>query len=697
MGAMGIGPWFSATVSSAEVPRGKPSPDVYAEAVRRLGVDPARSAAVEDSSNGIRAAAAAGLTVIAVAHEQYPIAPDALALASSVPDRPGRRPTRPRRLPRSPGCASRRPMTRVYNAEHGFKDEALEGLIAAYGRFLRQVPDASGVMSVTSPTPGRVAVLIGGGSGHYPAFAGLVGPGLCDGAIVGDIFTSPSSEQAYRCIRAVDGGAGVLLAFGNYSGDVMNFGLAAERARDEGTDVRIVLVTDDVASQPPERAAQRRGIAGGFYVYRAASAAAHEGGDINAVEAIARRVNGATFTFGVAFGGCTFPGRGEPLFTVDPDRIELGLGIHGEPGVASVGWMPADELAGVMADRVLAERPAGARRAQVLLNGLGDTKYEELFVLYRAISRRLAAEGIEVVDPEVGEFVTSLDMAGCSLTLCWIDNETERLLRAPAAAPGYRMGGALPAAPGDASPGAVTPAPRVPSTPAGSGAARPETPAAQAALAAFEAMTAAITRLEPELGRLDAVAGDGDHGAGMARGLAAAAMAAAGAGPTVAEVVHAAGLAFSNAAGGASGALWGAGLLALARALRGPDGKEPPLDVPTVGVALVAARDAVVRLGGAEPGDKTLLDALGPFVDAFALSGETNVSRAWVAALPAARAAADATAALAATRGRAATHGERSKGTPDPGAISLAAALGAAGEAISVGCDPAASPLSDEG
>src|SRR5262245_44631746 len=168
-------------------------------------------------------------------------------------------------------------MTHVYNAERGFKDEFLDGLTAAYGRYLRRVPGASAVMAVDAPAAGEVSVIVGGGCGHYPAFAGLVGPGMCHGAVVGDVFTSPSAEQAYRAIKALDGGAGILLAFGNYSGDVMQFGLAAERARSEGIDVRIVLVTDDVVSAPPDRAGERRGIAGGFWVFRATSAAARRG------------------------------------------------------------------------------------------------------------------------------------------------------------------------------------------------------------------------------------------------------------------------------------------------------------------------------------------------------------------------------------------------------------------------------------
>ncbi|MGH2407645.1 MAG: dihydroxyacetone kinase family protein [Candidatus Limnocylindrales bacterium] len=573
-------------------------------------------------------------------------------------------------------------MTRVYNTERGFKDEYVDGLVAAYSRYLRRVPDASGVMSVSAPSHGRVSVVIGGGSGHYPAFAGLVGPGLCDGAIIGDIFTSPSAEQAYRCIRALDGGAGVLLSFGNYSGDVMNFGLAVQRARAEGIDARIVLVTDDVASAPVQRRTARRGIAGGFFVFRAAAAAAHEGRTIDDVEGVARRVSDATFSFGVAFSGCTFPGRSEPLFAIAADRIALGLGIHGEPGIDTIDWMPAAQLAAVLVRPILAERPRGAARAKVLLNGLGATKYEELFVLYSTVSRLLAAEGVDVVDPEVGEYVTSLDMAGCSLSLCWLDDEIERLIAAPASAPGFRSSGPPAAAPAPFQPRDDRPV-ATPDRGLEAPAAKPETALARAIADAFVRMATAIAVVELELGRLDSVAGDGDHGAGMVRGMSAAAAAAAAAGPSASEVLKSAGSAFSDAAGGASGALWGAGLLAAGEAaagLQGParEALERSPDIASIHRLLVAALEAISRLGGAAPGDKTMVDALVPFVAEFGASTGRSVSEAWAASATAAERAASATSGMASRLGRAAVHGARSRGTPDPGAVSMAVALKAA-------------------
>ncbi|WP_345399435.1 dihydroxyacetone kinase family protein, partial [Haloechinothrix salitolerans] len=330
-------------------------------------------------------------------------------------------------------------MTRLFNDPARFRDDMVDGFVAAYARYVSRVSGASGVLRASGPVPGKVSVIVGGGSGHYPAFCGLVGPGFADGAVIGDIFTSPSAEQAYLVGKALDGGAGVLFSYGNYNGDVMNFGLAESRLRGEGIDCRTVVVTDDVASA--DTVERRRGIAGDFCVFKAAGAAADRGEAIAEVERIARKANDRTRTLGAAFAGCTFPGKTEPLFTVDPAKMELGLGIHGEPGVATTERLTATELAELLVERLLVERPADADgRAGVILNGLGSTKYEELFVVWKAVSARLAAAGIEVVSPEVGELVTSLDMAGCSLTLHWLDDELAELWDAPADTPAFRRG-----------------------------------------------------------------------------------------------------------------------------------------------------------------------------------------------------------------------------------------------------------------
>ena len=329
-------------------------------------------------------------------------------------------------------------MTKLYNDPSNFRAELIEGFVAAYGRLVQRVPNASGVMAVDAPHAGKVTLIIGGGSGHYPAFCGYVGPGLADAAVMGNVFAAPSAEQVVRVTKAAAGERGVLYCYGNYSGDVLNFDMAEARCRREGLDVRTVRVSDDVASAPIEHAADRRGISGDFFVFKLAGASAARGDTLDEVERLAQKANHCTRSFGVAFGGCTLPGRNEPLFTVEPGRMELGLGVHGEPGVSSSHMRPAAEVADLLLDTLLAERPAGAgSQVAVLLNGLGSTQYEELFVLYKDIHRRLTQEGLQIYRPVVGELVTSLDMAGCSLSLLWLDEELQTLLDAPCESAAY--------------------------------------------------------------------------------------------------------------------------------------------------------------------------------------------------------------------------------------------------------------------
>jgi dihydroxyacetone kinase len=329
-------------------------------------------------------------------------------------------------------------MTKMFNDPTQFKEEFIDGFTRAYGRYVRRVPDAAGVMALNAPQPGKVTVLIGGGSGHYPVFTGYVGRGMADVAVIGDVFTSPSGEQVYRCTKAAHGGAGVMFAYGNYSGDVLNFNLAARRLAKEGIEVRTVRVTDDVASAPAAQAADRRGIAGDFYVIKVAGASAARGDSLDDVEALTQLANRRMRSFGVAFSGCRLPGQHQDLFTVEPGRMEIGLGLHGEPGIRSTEMLPASGIAKLMVDTLLADAPTDAgNKVAVLLNGLGSTKYEELFVLYKDIARQLEATGLALHDPFVGEAATSLNMAGCSLTLLWLNDDLQALHDAPASTPGY--------------------------------------------------------------------------------------------------------------------------------------------------------------------------------------------------------------------------------------------------------------------
>jgi len=575
-------------------------------------------------------------------------------------------------------------MTLLWNDPAQFADEAVRGFVEAYPDQVSLVP--GGVVRATQTRPGKVAVVVGGGSGHYPAFCGLVGEGFADGAVIGNVFTSPSTDDVVSVCRNAAADAGVVMLTGNYAGDVMNFSLAAQRMATEGIDARYVLVTDDIASAPVGEEDQRRGIAGDLAVFKVAAAAAEAGADLDEVERLARHANDRTRTLGVAFDGCTLPGADSPLFTVPDGRMGIGVGIHGEPGIGETAMPTAADLATTLVEAVLAEAPGtGPSRAAVILNGLGRTKYEELFVLWATAAPLLREAGVTIVEPDVGELVTSLDMAGCSLTLMWLDKELEPLWCAPSAAPAYRKGHVVPAHPRPAGAGSEA-VPRRVWTPTGAPApektAAPVSPWARTVaghlVEALGAATAAVRAVEEDLGRLDAVAGDGDHGRGMVRGLSAAEQAGretheSGGGPG--DVLASAGRAWAGKAGGTSGVLWGAMLEAAGTVVREEEATHSGWQTgPTqlVADAVGAAVEAVTSLGKASAGDKTMLDALLPLHRSLLEAGDASPVAAWSAAAQAATRAAEETATLRPRVGRARPLAEQSVGHRDPGAVSLA-------------------------
>ena len=582
-------------------------------------------------------------------------------------------------------------MTHVFNDPDTFKEGVLAGFAAAHPEYVERVPDASGFRRRGGPSAGKVSLVIGGGSGHYPSYNGVVGPGFADGAVLGEIFASPSAEQVYRIARAANGGAGVVLGFGNYAGDRLNFGVAADRLRGEGVDVRVVWVTDDVASAPRDRVEDRRGIAGTFTVYKLAAAAAEGGCDLDEVERVMRHANASTYSFGVAFDGCTLPGAGDALFHVDAGKMDFGLGIHGEPGISTVDSMPASNLAERLVQTVLAERPDETDgRAAVLLNGLGATKYEELYLLWGEVEPRLRAAGVELIQPEVGELVTSLDMAGCSLSVTWLDDDLERWWRAPADTASFRRGN-----------------PKleerfVQRVDTGLAAEVTESVVAsvesrrdaQVVRRLIDVLDATVREHRERLGEIDAVAGDGDHGIGMCRGAQAASEAARDTDGGVGAVLEAAGTAFGDRAGGTSGILWGLLLETLGREL----GNEEPVSTQNLARAMRSAATKVQEFGRAEPGDKTLVDALLPFVTEFetGVASGGQLSATWRVAAEVCSKAADATAPMTPRVGRARPLAERSVGTPDPGAVSLALIVTAiAAELTDTAEDADAEPSAD--
>jgi dihydroxyacetone kinase len=559
-------------------------------------------------------------------------------------------------------------MAYLFNNPSDFADELVEGFTAANAGVVRQVP--GGVVRRARAVPGHVAVIIGGGSGHYPAFAGLVGQGLAHGAAMGNLFASPSAQHVYSVARAAESGGGVLLTYGNYAGDVLNFTQAEERLNGEGIRCRTVLVTDDVSSAALEDIGKRRGVAGDLAVFKAAGVAADAGLGLDEVVRIAEHANERTRSFGVAFSGCTLPGGNEPLFTVPKGRMAVGMGIHGEPGIGEL-----------LVRRLLEEAPQDTvevGRVGVILNGLGSVKYEELFVTYRRVAQLLSAAGLEIVDPEVGELVTSFEMAGVSLTLIWLDDELDGYWRASAYSAAFRKG-AVEAAEMSAD-GREDPERDDEPIPWASEASRA---AAQLVGAALDAVRQTIDDNADELGRLDSIAGDGDHGIGMQRGATAAAGAALDAlqrGAGAGTVLTRAGDAWAYRAGGTSGALWGVALNAIGARL----GDDPKPDGAGVAGGIADARDSIMRFGKAKPGDKTLVDVLVPFSAALtdAVDSGVGLVEAWGRALVVADAAAEATASLRPKIGRARPLAEKSLGSPDPGAVSMAMIIRAVHEVL---------------
>ena len=560
-------------------------------------------------------------------------------------------------------------MTRLFNEPAAFADEMIEGFVASHGRWVKRV--SGGVIRNTKSTPETVALVIGGGSGHYPAFAGLVGQGLAHGAAMGNLFASPSAQQVYNVAKAANNGAGLLLGYGNYAGDVLHFTQAQEKLRREGIDCRSIAVTDDVSSAPVEEHTKRRGIAGDLTVFKVAAAAAEAGYSIDQVMEIAERANHRTRSFGVAFTGCTLPGAETPLFSVPEGRMAVGMGIHGEPGIEETDIPTADELAELLVGKLLTEVPDGVEatsaRVVPILNGLGSVKYEELFVVYRRVAQLLTEAGLEAVDPQVGELVTSFDMAGTSLTLFWLDDELEALWNAPADTPALRRGAVAAEALEETAGETADVELSIPE------ATAPSRAGAVRVLAALGAAKDVVDANAAELGRIDAVAGDGDHGIGMERGVRAAVQAAAdavGRGAGAATALYFAADAWADKAGGTSGALWGMALRAVGDAVG--DTEAPDAGAVAAGVAGAAA--AIMDFGKAKVGDKTLVDVLVPFRDALAagVDGGKSLADAWDAAATAAQQAAEDTADLLPLMGRARPHAEKSLGTPDAGAVSMA-------------------------
>lgn len=325
-------------------------------------------------------------------------------------------------------------MKKILNQPAAYVDEMLEGLIAAHPEYYAK-PAARVIARSSGAKDGKVGIVSGGGSGHLPVFTGYVGPGFLDACAIGDVFSSPSAEQMAAAMQAANGGAGVLRLYGNYGGDIMNFDMAGETLEMEADlQSTTVVLADDIASAETAEAAKRRGVAGMVYAFKIAGAAAEAGDDLATVTATAQKAADACRSIGMALTPCTIPESGKPTFSIAEDEMEMGMGIHGEPGIWRDKIKPADAIVDEMWERLQADRQLGSDdRVSILLNSLGATPHEELYIMYRRLAQHLNDAGVTVVMPLVGRYATSMEMTGASLTLCQLDEQLDKLLHAPAA------------------------------------------------------------------------------------------------------------------------------------------------------------------------------------------------------------------------------------------------------------------------
>ncbi|MBS7810832.1 dihydroxyacetone kinase family protein [Roseococcus pinisoli] len=558
-------------------------------------------------------------------------------------------------------------MKKLVNDPRQVVREMLEGVCDLHPG-LALLADEDVVVRADLPPPASrpVALLSGGGAGHEPAHAGYVGPGLLTAAVVGDVFTSPSVDAVLAGIRAAAGPAGAVLIVKNYTGDRLNFGLAAELARAEGIPVEVVVVADDVALRdtvPPER---RRGIAGTVLVHKIAGAAAAAGQPLAEVAALARAAAGQLGTMGVALGACTVPAAGRPGFEIGAEEVELGLGIHGEQGVERGPHRPVDALV----DRLLATivEDGGLARGQqvaLLVNGLGGTPPMELAIVARRALAALRERGIVVERAWSGVFLSALEMPGVSVSVMRLDAARLALLDASAEAPAWPGSGrieaarkVLAAAPQPPAEKAVAPGPFAPALKRG----------ALAAAAALEAAEAQLTDL-------DSRAGDGDLGISMLRGAEALRALPEGAWADPPKALEAMAATLRRALAGSSGPFYATALLRAARSLPGVPQPQDWAEAFSRAVASVG------ELGGAKPGDRTMIDALHPAANAFAAALPEGLAAALKAAAIAAEQGAEATTSMTPRLGRASYLGARAVGVPDGGAVAVAIWLRALAEA----------------
>ncbi|BCG02048.1 dihydroxyacetone kinase (plasmid) [Paraburkholderia sp. PGU19] len=555
-------------------------------------------------------------------------------------------------------------MKKLLNDPSRVVREMLEGLamLAPDTALLR---DANVVVRRDLPEPHlrRVAIISGGGSGHEPAHAGYVGEGMLAAAVCGEVFTSPSTDAVLAAIRASAGPNGALLVVKNYTGDRLNFGLAAELARAEGIPVEVVVVADDVSLRNTVERGRRRGIAGTVFVHKIAGAAAAAGKTLAEVAAMARSAADAIGTMGVALDGCTLPATQQSSFSLADDEIELGLGIHGEKGVQRTKPMPADQLTETLLTAITDDlQLASGERVALLVNGLGATTPMELAVVARAAINGLKQRGLRIERAWCGTLLSALNMPGCSISVMHVDDERLALLDAPTKVATWPGAGRVNV---DGATGIALGA-EDHTGPSPTEAAVERTPLQLA----FDAAARALIDEEARLTELDSKAGDGDLGSSMKRAGEAVLAIPATAWPSAADALADLAVTLRRAIAGSSGPFYATALLRASRRL----GESNAPAASDWAAAFDLAVKAISELGGAQPGERTMLDALRPAADAFteAIGRGEPLAAAWTATVDAAEKGAAATASMMPRVGRASYLGERAVGEPDGGAVAVA-------------------------
>ncbi|WP_254424196.1 dihydroxyacetone kinase subunit DhaL [Thalassospira marina] len=575
-------------------------------------------------------------------------------------------------------------MQRFINDPDDIVDETVAGFVKAHSDLVRKDPENNRVVvSRFAPQEGKVGIVTGGGSGHEPAFVGYVGQNMVDAVAIGELFSSPTAKSFADAIRAADGGAGVAVLYGNYAGDNMNVRMASEMVEPDGIEVATVVANDDVCSAPANEREKRRGVAGEIFMWKIAGAKAALGGSLTEVKSAAQKAIDACRSVGVGLGPCTLPALGHPNFQIEKGTMEVGIGHHGEPGTRIEPLKSADAVADDMLKIVLDDHnlPEGTEVA-VLVSGLGATPVNELYVLYDRIEVGLEKAGLNVHRAFVGNYFTSLEMVGATLTVMALDDELRSLLDISCASPGLSLSGGIPEPigkigtrrhRGEEARRSTLSVPQAPE------AVELQKLALNSASGIVEELAAVIVANKTHLSDIDGLIGDGDHGINMAKGFGRAADQIAGKNIPLSAAFEKLSDILMSEIGGSMGPLYGFVFRNMALSIENRNA----IDAEGISAMLNAGLQGVRTTGGAKIGDKTLIDCFVPAVEAFDASKGQGILPALSAMRKAAEAGRDSTVDMVAKLGRAARLGERSRGVPDAGATSCCLILDELAAAIS--------------